>query len=243
MATGVRSSADYLTDAILALIRERGRKPGDRLPSVDELAASYGVASPTVREVLRRLEATGAVEIRHGSGTYLRRTVQPLIVANPHAEAVDETTVRNLLQARLLIEPELAVLAARSLTQEGRDLLDASLARASTGLASGPQGVQVGGLGVHRVIARLSGNQILADVIDSLLDVYAGEQLQIQRLYGSPDRDVAVHAQLIVAIEAGDADAAAARMRDHLLDVQATVLRRLAAGDDGDRDLDPGSSA
>ena len=230
MATRTKSSADYLTQEILALIKERDLGPGDRLPSVDDLAASYRVASPTVREVLRRLEATGALEIRHGSGTYVRRTLQALVVANPHGEAVDETTVRDLLQARLLIEPQLARMAAASLTDAGIEMLGRSLATASAALTAGAQARQTGGLGVHRTIALLSGNQILADILNSVLDVYDREQLHIQRLYGSPRRDVQVHAQLIATIESGNQDIAEARMREHLTEVQITVLERLASG-------------
>jgi GntR family transcriptional repressor for pyruvate dehydrogenase complex len=229
MVTRVTSSADYLTDGILGLIRERNLRAGERLPSVDELASTFGVASPTVREVLRRLEATGALEIRHGSGIYVRRTVQPLVVANPHGEAVDAASLRDLLRARLLVEPALARLAAARVDGEGRVLLEASLASATSALASGPQGRQEGGLGVHRAVARVAGNAILADIIDSLLDVHAREQLRIQELYGSPRRDAEVHADIVAAILSGDGDAAEARMRDHLLDVETTVLARLGS--------------
>ena len=229
MATRVRSSADYLTDGILSLIREGNLQPGDRLPSVDELAATFGVASPTVREVLRRLEATGALDIRHGSGIYVRRTVQPRVVANPHGEVVNSASLRDLLRARLLVEPALARLAAQRLDPATRELLEASLATATSALATGPQGLQEAGLGVHRAIARAAGNAILADIIDSLLDVHAREQLQIQELYGSPRRDVAVHADIVAAILAGDEEAAEAQMRDHLLDVEVTVLGRVEA--------------
>lgn len=230
MVTRVTSSADYLTDAILTLIRERNLQPGQRLPSVDELASTFGVASPTVREVLRRLEATGALEIRHGSGIYVRRTVQPLVVANPHGEAVDAVSLRDLLRARLLVEPALARLAASRVDRDVRLSLEASLDSATSALASGPQDLQEGGLGVHRAVARAAGNGILADIIDSLLDVHAREQLQIQELYGSPHRDAEVHADIVAAILSGDGDAAEARMRDHLLDVETTVLARVGGG-------------
>lgn len=238
MAAGAMSTADYLTDGILALIRDGNRQPGDRLPSVDELAASFGVAAPTVREVLRRLEATGALEIRHGSGIYVCRTVQAMVVVNPHGEAVDAQSLRNLLQARLLIEPVLARMAAERLDPETTALLESSLARAAAVPASDPQATHEGGLGVHRVIARASGNAILADIINSLLDVHAREQLQLHELYGSPQRDVVIHAEIVLSITSGDAARAEALMEDHLGVVQATVLERLAvaAADSGRAD-------
>ena len=233
MAAGATSTADYLTAGILALIRDGNRQPGDRLPSVDELATSFSVAAPTVREVLRRLEATGALEIRHGSGIYVCRTVQAMVVANPHGEVVDARSLRNLLEARLLIEPVLARMAAERVDPETRALLESSLAHAAAVPASDPQATHESGLGVHRVIARASGNAILADIIDSLLDVHAREQLQLHELYGSPRRDVVIHAEIVLAITSGDAARAESLMEDHLGVVQATVLERLAVAATG----------
>ena len=226
VVTRGKSSADYLTDGILALIREQDLQPGERLPSVDDLATRFAVASPTVREVLRRLEAVGAVEIRHGSGTYVRRTVQPAVVVNPHGETVDARCLRDLLGARLLIEPPIARLAAERLDPAAAVLLEAHLALAAAAPASDAQAIQAGGLGVHRVIARASGNAILADVLESLLDVHAREQLQIQELYGSPQRDAAIHAEIASAITSGNASLAESLMRDHLAEVLAAVLER-----------------
>jgi len=228
MANRGTSSADYLTDGILELIREDDLQPGQRLPSVDDLASSFGVATPTVREVLRRLEATGTVEIRHGSGTYVRRTVQPMVVVNPHGEAVDAQRLHDLLQARLLIEPTLARMATDHLDATGRDRLEASLARVTSAPMSDPQAFQTGGLGVHRAIARSSGNPILADVLESLLDVHSREHLQIQGLYGRLRDDLEVHADIIAAIQSGDADRAQSVMWDHLAEVETTVLVRLS---------------
>ena len=228
MANRGTSSADYLTDGILELIREDDLQPGQRLPSVDDLASSFGVATPTVREVLRRLEATGTVEIRHGSGTYVRRTVQPMVVVNPHAEAVDAQRLHDLLQARLLIEPTLARMATDHLDAATRSQLESSLAHATSAPISDPQAFQTGGLGVHRAIARASGNAILADVLDSLLDVHSREHLQIQRLYGRLRDDLAIHVDIITAIKSGHADRAESLMRDHLSEVETTVLERLS---------------
>ena len=59
---GVESLSQRLTQGVLKLVRERGLEPGDRLPSVKELAERFSVATPTMREALRLLicEATAA---------------------------------------------------------------------------------------------------------------------------------------------------------------------------------------
>ena len=232
MATRRTSSADYLTDEILGLIRDDDLQPGERLPSVDALAESYGVASPTVREVLRRLEATGVLEIRHGSGTYVLRSVEPMVVANPHAAAVNAASLANLLQARLLIEPSLARMAADGLDAASQSQLASALAQATSAPHSDPQAFQEGGLGVHRAIARASGNAVLADILESLLEVHSREQLQIQDLYGRLRHDLTVHAEIVSAVTSRAADRAESLMQEHLEEVLSTVLERLAAEDE-----------
>ena len=63
-----RSLLDDLATSMLSLIADRKLSVGDQFESVRSLAERFKVAVPTVREALRRLEATGAVELRHGSG-------------------------------------------------------------------------------------------------------------------------------------------------------------------------------
>ena len=102
----------YLAQQVLALIRDRNLGPGDRLPSAKALADQFQVATPTIREALRRLQATGVVDIRHGSGIYVRRERERLMLSNPGYGALEHHTVLQLLDARILIEPHLAELAA-----------------------------------------------------------------------------------------------------------------------------------
>ena len=76
--------SDALTERLLVLIRDEGLRPGDRLPSARALAERFAVATPTVREALRRLQATGAIEIRHGAGVYVSDAVDRLVLPNPN---------------------------------------------------------------------------------------------------------------------------------------------------------------
>ncbi|MGH3369332.1 MAG: winged helix-turn-helix domain-containing protein, partial [Nocardioidaceae bacterium] len=66
-----RSLADDLAASVLELIADQQLAAGDQLESVRSLAERFQVAVPTMRESLRRLEAIGAVELRHGSGVYV----------------------------------------------------------------------------------------------------------------------------------------------------------------------------
>lgn len=85
--------------------------PGDRLPTLQQLAVDFSVSVTTVREALRILESQGNVSIEHGRGMYVRN--DPLLLDDPAAglEELDNISIVDLLEARLLIEPELAALA------------------------------------------------------------------------------------------------------------------------------------
>jgi GntR family transcriptional repressor for pyruvate dehydrogenase complex len=220
------SASDALTAEVLDLIQRQGLKAGARLPTVQALAARFAVAGPTVRESLRRLEAIGVLEMRHGSGVYVRNGERRAVLANPYQRDLDPDVLLNLLDARLLIEPHLAELTAlradarqleelEELVRRGAELLDADEARLS-----------VVNLGLHRAVARASGNAILAQVIDSLLELYEPEQRVILRLYDNRERDHAEHAEIVDAIRGRDGALAAELMSRHLHGVRSVVAAR-----------------
>lgn len=63
--------SDELVERVLALIAAREMRSGDRLPTITEMAKTFGVAATTMREALLRLEASRAIAIRHGSGVFV----------------------------------------------------------------------------------------------------------------------------------------------------------------------------
>lgn len=237
-----RKLLDELTERILAHIRDEGLRPGDRLPSNRALSERFLVATPTLREALRRLEATGAVEMRHGSGVYVRADLSRLIMVNPNRLRLDGTAILDLLEARELIEPHLAESAARHATDAQLDELAASLDRAGNALVTGAAGGRSGrgrqgpgedaalhaaNMAFHRALGRLAGNRALAQVLDSLIDLHDEEQRYIQALYGDRDHDHHVHLAILAAVR-GRAPVKARRlMVEHLRDVRQVVTRAL----------------
>jgi GntR family transcriptional repressor for pyruvate dehydrogenase complex len=231
LSTGRPSLSENLSRLVLDLIRTDGLKAGDRLPAVAALAARFGVATPTLREALRRLEATGAIEIRHGSGMYVRDGFDRALVANPHVERLDERRFLDLLEARLLIEPHLAHAAARLATPADLDGLERLLEEARRHLGgTDDRALHAANASFHTAIARLSGNEILSGVVESLLGLYSFEQLKIIELYNDRAEDHAGHLLIFKAIRDADAALARDRMHDHLRGVRDVVERRLKGG-------------
>jgi GntR family transcriptional repressor for pyruvate dehydrogenase complex len=222
------SLADALTGRLLALIRDGRLRPGDRLPSARSLAERFAVATPTVREALRRLEATGAVELRHGSGVYVSTGVDRVVLPNPHLGPLAGDRLRHVLDARLLIEPPLAELAATRRDPAALEALAGLLARAA-GLVRGEDAeLQRATTAFHAGIAAASGNGVLHEVVESLLAAHAPEQRRILELFDDRARDHEEHQAILTAVEAGRPARAATLMRAHLIGVRDTVAARLA---------------
>jgi GntR family transcriptional repressor for pyruvate dehydrogenase complex len=220
------SGSDLLTEQIVELIERDELRPGDRLPTVQALAARFAVAAPTMREALRRLQAVGVVEIRHGSGVYVRHAGRRMVLPNPFPGPMAIETILALLDARLLIEPHLAGLAAHAddgAIAELTELLDQA-GRLLEGSQDEP--LTAANLGFHRCVARCSGNPVLGQIIDSLLDLYEPEQMEILRLYADRVHDHDEHVAILQAIQAHDPALASERMQRHLEGVRTVVSAR-----------------
>jgi GntR family transcriptional regulator, transcriptional repressor for pyruvate dehydrogenase complex len=236
------SLADALTERMLDLIRSTGLGPGDRLPSARELSQRFAVTTPTLREALRRLEATGAIQLRHGSGIYVGADLERVVIPNPNVRELEADRLLQLLDARLLIEPPLAGRAARLSEPADIDLLRTILDQAGADLSGvGAPGTETSdadasaaearlhrtNMTFHREVAGVAGNSVLCEVIDSLLSVHASEQREIQRIFDDRVRDFEEHTAILAAIEAGAEREAESLMRSHLADIKHVIEQRL----------------
>jgi DNA-binding FadR family transcriptional regulator len=212
------SLSDRLTEAILGIIRDQDLGPGDAIPSARELAKRFELTTPTIREALRKLEATGAVEFRHGSGTYVGPTINNVVLANPHRPPITKESVLQLIGARLVIEPAVARESALSRGDENLERLEAAVTNALV-----PPGGPAFALNFHVELAAASGNPLLEEVLASLLKVRLREQQQIRQLYDNRERDHEEHRAILDAVRAQDAQEAERLTREHLDNIRAAV--------------------
>jgi GntR family transcriptional regulator, transcriptional repressor for pyruvate dehydrogenase complex len=219
----------YLVRQIAGLIRDDDLKPGDRLPSMRSLAARFSVTPPTVRQALGRLQASGVVKIRHGSGVYVRSRQERVVLANPTHNEIEPRTLLELLDARLLIEPRLAEMTARN--ADGGEIaeLQQILDKAEKYLGGdNDEMLNRTNMGFHRAIANFSGNAILAQVVESLIELYSFEQLAIISFYNDRLGDHQEHLDILAGIRNGDVGRVRELMHRHISGVRSTVESRLA---------------
>ena len=207
------------------MIRGGEYEPGDRLPAIMKMAQSFGVGHPTLREALRKLEVIGAVEIKHGSGVYVKRGEDMLIVSNPtFAGGISKKLLLDLIEARIPIETVTIALAATHATDEHIARMETLLADAGTFLDDDVQ-LSETNMAFHREIAVASGNTVIAQLQEILSSLFQQEQRVILDIYGSRERDHMEHKGLLDAIRLRDSALGERRMREHLGGVRDVVLQ------------------
>jgi GntR family transcriptional regulator, transcriptional repressor for pyruvate dehydrogenase complex len=211
--------SERLADEIVDIIRTGNLAPGDQLASSRDLARRFEVTTPTVREALRRLEATGAVEFRHGSGTYVGTGIDRRLLANPHRPTTSPAAVLELVEARLVLEPSIAAAAARTRDADGLRQLEDSV----TNALHPPRGDLRPAVHFHAALAATTGNALLRETVEALLHVRVREQIEIRHRYDDRERDHAEHVRILDAVRAGHAALAQRLTEEHLTSIREAV--------------------
>lgn len=217
------SLSERLADGLLDLIADQRLVPGDPLPTVRNLAVRFGVTPPTMREALRRLQATDAVQLKHGSGVYVGAGVLRTLMPNPNSAPIQDEQILYLIEARLAIEPSIAALAAQHRTGEQLTRLESAVDIALRDHVA-QQGKR---LNFHRELASASGNPVLFEVVDSLLAVRRREQRVLRGMIHDRSRDHEQHRAIFAAVQAKDPIAAAELTRVHLNELRDSTAKLL----------------
>jgi DNA-binding FadR family transcriptional regulator len=217
-----RKASEVVADKIRAMIAQGRLRPGDSLPSETTLMATFGIARPTMREVIRILESDGLVEVRLGARG--GPVVRPLTMASMarrmglHLQA-SQTSIEDVLEAEAVIEPAAARLAAARRTTDQLAAMRACVERIRGCRCLdefAPHAARF-----HSLIVESSGNATLT-ALGSLLSTLLAEQYAVV-LGDGDDRlapvvieaSIVWYQQLINAIEAGDGAAAEQIWRRH----------------------------
>jgi len=198
--------------------------PGTRLPAERALSATLGVGRSAVREALAALEILGIVDVRPGSGTYLRGTASSLLPQTLRwGLLLGETDTAELLDLRAGLEIYVARLAAERADPAGRERIADTLAD-MTRSREDLRAFARADLAFHDALGEAAGNALLVDqlnVVRSLLQVYADRAVQSA---DDAARAIAEHDAVHRAIQARDADAAASAMAVHMATASARLV-------------------
>ncbi len=216
-----------IADQVATLIATGEYQPGDQLPSERELAERLGVSRPTVREAMIALEVRGLIEIRVGVRIFVRAHQAQQLPGTEQVHAPRHTALE-VIEARLLFEPQVAALAAERRSAADLRALRGHLRQLQLAYDQGHWSNRAD-RAIHETIARTSGNQVLADLVQALFKdrdeavaLKFDEHLsQMPQVRASSFDD---HRQIVEALARRDPDAARQAMHDHLASVQRAML-------------------
>ena len=206
------------TDRVHALLREEiitGALASGSLHSIYEMATRLGVSRTPVRDAVLRLADAGMVTIERNRGVRIR--------------GLGVHDIREVFEARLLLEVPAAAHAAVHGSVELLQELDDRV-RGLAGAVELHDAAEFNRLDreLHRAIILSSGNQRLADLVESLRDATQAHGISTID-HSRSIRDVQVeHLPIVDAIRSRDATAAAELMRDHLTTTALLLMRQVA---------------
>ena len=216
---------------IRTLISEGKLKSGDRLPPERELAERFRVSRPSVREALRALESMGLIEIRLGEGTFVREiSVDSLVEPLALVMLTQREAVRELFEARRLLEPAIAGLAARRSTGEEIHEMERILEEHAREVAAGRTGLAQDAA-FHAAIANSARNRAITRIVHALIDLLTQSREEALQVPGRAARSHQDHRRILEAIRQRDPAIAQRAMLDHLVAVERLIMGRQA--DDG----------
>ncbi|ATY11211.1 FadR family transcriptional regulator [Amycolatopsis sp. AA4] len=204
------SLVDAATAELRRLIGEGEWPVGAKLPNEVELSKLLGVGRSTAREAVRALISAGQLYSQQGSGTYVA-SATPLSDLDRKlrtAAAID------VYEVRVALEVEAGALAATRRTAADLKALRKAL-KARDRAASLPELLDAD-VAFHRAVVLAAHNPVLLDVFDSFLDAMRAVAADVTTLDNgetSTDDLHQAHHDLVEAIEAGDAEAAALATR------------------------------
>lgn len=221
---------------LLADIESGVYVPGDSLPSDRALAPEFQVSRGTIREALLALELIGALEMRHGSGTYVRRRwgqLRPELLTGQW-----QVQPEDLIEARRTVEPVVAAQACLRASAEAIAELRADVEQASRLVSRSETLPRFVGLGLrfHADLAALSNNSLLASLVNQLVDL--GSQpmwvlLNQHAMRSEPARQEQVdeHFEIVEGLEQRDIERVNHAITSHIHALGSTIISPTSSAD------------
>ena len=224
---------DYLRRIVAGDMRE-----GELLPTETALIEQYSVSRTAVREAIQNLATKGFVQIRQGSGS----TVAPRArwnVLDPeylNITGFGQALFENLLEARDIIEPAIAGLAAQRATPQQIERLRQLVVELRE---AGHKDAAVHAdldIAFHHALAEGTGNPVLISLHGSISHLSRAQRQIMVGREGAVERAIFWHQHIVDAVAAGDVAAGQDAMRMHLRQVH-TDLDASALGDQVEVDV------
>jgi GntR family transcriptional regulator, uxu operon transcriptional repressor len=206
-------SYDRLSDEITQLILRDKLRPNDRLPSERILSERMNVSRTSLREAIIALEIRGVVEVKSGSGIYVR-ALTPMSFLGESSTGPFE-----LLRGRLIMEPEICAVAAIEAKDSDFDAIYQTIATMRSTVEDKREN-ELADRGFHVAIATATGNEMLGQIVGAVWDRRKGDMWEKieEHFHTSALRQSAIddHQRIFNALHARDPIMAKTQMKMHI---------------------------
>ena len=224
MSDKTKPLTQMAAEDIIKLIKENEMEPGDRLENEYELAKRLNVGRGTVREAIRSLVSRNILEVRQGAGTFVSYKngipEDPLGLA---FEGTAENLAFDMIEVRLMLEPEIAARAAMNATKKQIDIMMEQCQKVEDLIRANKPYRQEDAL-FHQRIAECSGNRVvgkLIPVITSSVQLNIGVTRDKYKM-----QTIIEHRNIAEAIAQGDVYRAKYSMISHLNILRSGILEK-----------------
>lgn len=207
-------------------------QPGDKLPTERELASRFNVSRTSVREALRKLEIKGFIEIKQGSGSFIK-TAESHTLSEELSSTIINTEkklIYEMLELRQALEVECAFLASRRATSVDLERISKALDMMDQGKNDVGLGIQAD-LSFHLNIVLASHNSIFLQLFQTLSEHMQDtiRATRRQRLEDSERTQETIdeHKRIYLAIASGDANQAKQLMENHITQIRRELTESL----------------
>lgn len=231
------SRVETVYQGVLQLIKDNDLKEGDRLPSEARLAELFSISRPIVRQSLTRLQEAGVIDIRWGSGSYLKRA------SSWHANAALNLAplnsldgVRHTFEIRIALESEAAALAAERASPHSIKVIRNTHERFLDVEARKKEGSESADQEFHLAISQATSNPFFAQMLVNAREPIRlcsriGRMLAVSNADERYRRICAEHQRIVDAIVDGNVEAARSAMHSHVVNACQRVFQGLTPGD------------
>lgn len=205
---------EQVSEQIANLITDRALHAGDKLPNEFEMAEQLGVGRGTIREAVKILVSRNVVEIKRGRGTFV--CLHPGVVDDPFGFAFvkdKKKLAMDLYEIRMIIEPEIAALAAERATEEDVEELQKTADEVAVLCRQGKQHMEKD-IEFHEKVAKYSKNSVMPKLIP-VIQVGVSVFIHITDLSLALDT-IRTHQMIVDAIRVHDSQKAREAMVEHL---------------------------
>lgn len=201
-------------------------KVGEKLPSENELCATFGVSRVTVRAAIQQLEILGLVETRHGGGNFVKdfSTINAMDAFHPLIQINEKQDIITVLEYRKIVEKGTIGLVVPKITPKDIEYLEVTYRTMLASIHEPEKHAHADHL-FHLRLAQIAQNPIIMKVYELINVILSAAMVDIVGLLGT-EIGLRYHRKLIDALKSGDKALCESLMDAHLEETIQEVLKK-----------------